>query len=221
MSFQTALFQTAKAQRLALVAALLLWCCLLVLVRDYYTDAASAAFLLWNLWLALVPLVVGASLDFKSRFWLLPFSIWILFLPNAPYILTDLIHLRATGAVPLWYDLALLLSCAGAGLFFGYLSLLDVHEKIQNRFGKRIGWIVALGSQFACGFGIYLGRFLRFNSWEVLTNPRGLFSKIAHLVLNHAAYPSALGVTLIFGIGLCLGYLALRAASSSTVRAPI
>ena len=89
------------------------------------------------------------------------FALWLLFLPNAPYTLTDLLHLTTAASAPAWYDLALLLSCAGTGLLLGYLSLIDVHDLVAKTFGLAMGWLLAFASLLLSGFAIYLGRFLR------------------------------------------------------------
>src|SRR5678816_4708120 len=91
------------------------------------------------------------------------FVLWLLFLPNAPYILTDILHLTRANEAPAWYDLALLLSCAGTGLLIGYLSLIDVQSIVARRFSSVVGWMFALVSLMLSGFAIYLCRFLRWN----------------------------------------------------------
>jgi uncharacterized membrane protein len=138
------------------------------------------------------------------------FCLWLLFLPNAPYILTDLIHLAPRPHVPLWFILALLLSCAGTGAMLGYLSILDVHAVVEEKFSKTTGWAVAISSLLLCAFGIYLGRFLRWNSWDALANPLQLLRSIVRQFIDPSVHPHPLGVTVVFGLGLILGYLALR-----------
>lgn len=205
-----------SATRWTLPAVLTLWCMALLVLRVERSGSVSYLFLSWNLFLAWIPWVAGQAFRASSRSrgsrllrlgW---FGLWLLFLPNAPYIVTDLLHLSARPGIPLWYDLALLFSCAGTGLLLGYLSLLDVQGAVEERHGRTAGWIVAGGSLFLSGFGIYLGRFLRWNSWEVLTDPSGLFLDIADRLLNPTSHPRTYGVTLIFGMSLLLGYVALR-----------
>jgi uncharacterized membrane protein len=173
-------------------------------------------FLCWNLFLAWIPWLAGQGFRDSSRRrastvlqlgWL---ALWLLFLPNAPYIATDLLHLAPRPSVPLWYDLVLLLSFAGTGLLLGYVSIIDVQTAVEERFSRGTGWGVAAGSLFLSGFGIYLGRFLRWNSWEVLTDPAGLFYDISDRLLNPTSHPRTYAVTLILGSGLLLGYAALR-----------
>jgi uncharacterized membrane protein len=173
-------------------------------------------FLCWNLFLAWIPWVAGQAFRAASQrrasavLQLGWFAFWLLFLPNAPYIATDLLHLAPRPSVPLWYDLALLLSFAGTGLLLGYVSLFEVQAAVEERFSRVVGWGVAAGSLFLSGFGIYLGRFRRWNSWEVLTEPAGLFHDISDRLLNPTSHPRTYGVTLILGSGLILGYAALR-----------
>jgi uncharacterized membrane protein len=198
----------------------------LLVLRVERSGSLQYLFLGWNLFLAWIPWLAGQAFRASSRRrgsrllrlgW---FGLWLLFLPNAPYIVTDLLHLAARPGIPLWYDLALLFSCAGTGLLLGYLSLLDVQSAVEERFGRATGWIVAAGALVLSGFGIYLGRFLRRNSWEVLTDPSGLFLDITERLLSPAAHPRTYGVTLIFGAGLLLGYVALHVlARSSSGRA--
>jgi uncharacterized membrane protein len=217
---------SAKKQRLAAVALLLLWCIALIGYRVYRApdsfDASGTRFmmgLLWNLFLATVPLLWSSAFQaFMERkrpiLAGISFFLWLLFLPNAPYILTDLIHLAPRPQVPLWYVLALLLSCAGAGTMLGYISLMEVHQAIEHRFGKAAGWIVAAGSLMLCGFGIYLGRFLRWNSWDTFTNPIRLTRSILGQFIDPGFHPHPLAVTLVFGTGLIIGYLTLRVVAA-------
>jgi len=209
-----------KTQRLAVVALLLLWCTLLITLRIERTGNLGLTFLWWNLLLAFVPLLAATAFDSAYRrnqnigqiIW---FLVWLLFLPNAPYILTDLIHLRPHEFVPLWYDLIVLMSSAGTGLFLGYISLMDVQLIVEQRFGKASGWSVAIGSLLLSGFGIYIGRFLRWNSWDIINNPLGLLSHLLEVVFSLDARPNPLVVTLVFGIALSLGYVALRVMGTS------
>ncbi len=212
-----------RRQRFAIVFALLLWCGALLLLRASRTNSWHLFGLAWNLFLALIPLLCssmlpsGATASTRKLKWpqLSMLFLWLLFLPNAPYILTDLIHLEGSPGMPQWYDLALLLSSAGAGLFFCYLSLLDVQRFVARRCGAKGGWLVAVSSLLLCGFGIYLGRFLRWNSWDLLTRPGALLSDIHTLLTESGAHPNPFAVTLIYGLGLLLGYLALRVAAAS------
>lgn len=203
------------ARRTILLTALLLWCAALLGLRMERTGTMRFGFLVWNLFLAFVPLLAASLLAVADRrrspalVQAGCFALWLLFLPNAPYLLTDLIHLRHRPPVPLWYDLALILSYALTGLLLGYVSLAVVQRVVARRFGAAAGWVVAVASLGLSGFGIYLGRFLRWNSWEVLTRPAPLFAFFADCLLNPRSHAGMIAVTLIFGGALTLGYLAL------------
>jgi uncharacterized membrane protein len=203
-------------RRVLLFGALLSWCVALLVFRFVRAESYLFGFLAWNLFLAAIPAVaawffVRAAENRSSAlvqvWW---FAIWLAFLPNAPYIVTDFMHLDDRPPVPLWYDVALLASCAGTGLLLGYSSLADVQAVITRKFSAVLGWALALAALFLSAFGIYLGRFLRWNSWDALTNPLQLFSDIAARALHPLSYPQTIGVTFIYGVGLLLGYIALR-----------
>lgn len=215
-------------QSRAIIAGMLLWCGILLAYRSHlavhsYGESGekSTQGLVWNLFLAVVPLLWSTAFQWANArkqpilagvF----FVLWLLFLPNAPYLLTDVLHLKPGSDVPLWYLLAVLLSCAGTGTMLGYISLFPVHAIVEQRCGKRAGWAVAGGSLLLCGFGIYLGRFLRRNSWDFFIHPVSLLRVIAEKISDPASQPHPVIVTLVFGIGLIIGYLALRVFSTPT-----
>ena len=199
-------------KRILVFGALIAWCGALLALRVFRSNSFAYTFLVWNLFLAVIPAVaamvfVKSHRTFARVFW---FIVWLLFLPNAPYIATDFVHLHPRPGAPLWFDIALLLSFAGTGLLLGYSSLADVHDVIAQRFGVRIGWLLALTTLILSGFGIYLGRFVRWNSWDAVTNA----DEVARYLLRGAAdplsHPRTIGVTLIYGVGLILGYLAYQ-----------
>ena len=115
--------------------------------------------------------------------------------------------------MPFWYDLALLLSAAGTGLLAAYVSLADVQAVLTRRRGAPLAWAVSVGALFLSGFGVYLGRELRWNSWDVVAAPGALLADIAHRVLHPFAHPTTLVMTVVFGGMLTLGYVALRAVA--------
>jgi uncharacterized membrane protein len=209
------ILKSTDFKRLIVVSMLLFWCAGMIAVRIDRTGSGYYRVLLFNLFLACMPLFLSTALRI-ARHWELPwpiqfavFGLWLLFLPNAPYILTDILHLTRATHAPAWYDLALLLSCAGTGLLVGYLSLIDVQTIVARRLGQTWSWIFALVSLVLSGFAIYLGRFLRWNSWDVLIEPTRLFG-ITEGLLRPWAHVRPLSVTLIFGGILMLGYISLR-----------
>lgn len=207
-------------KRVVVFVVLLAWCGLLLAGRIWRSGHLGYLFLVWNLFLAVIPAVAGA-LVVKTRavaaqiFWLL---VWLLFLPNAPYIVTDFVHLRPRTPIPLWYDVALLLACAGTGLLLGYSSVADVQSAVEERFGIIAGWAVAMAALLLSGFGVYLGRFLRWNSWEPIANPAELLSRLGGYGLNPMSHPRTVGVTLVYGVCFALGYAALHVIGTTTMR---
>ena len=195
------------------------WVALLVAVRIGLTGSPFGLFLGWNLVLAAVPLAASTALvrldgrGARPGALLALGAVWLLFLPNAPYILTDLVHLQPRGAVPLWYDLALLLSAAGTGLLAGYVSLADVQSLVDRRLGAAAAWVVAVGVLFLSAFGVYLGRELRWNSWDVVTAPGALLADVAWRALDPFGDLDTVVLTVVFGSMLTLGYVALRAVA--------
>ena len=209
------LLKSADGKRFIVVSLLLFWCVCMIAVRVSRTDSGYYVFLLVNLFLAGVPVFLSTALR-VADYWechrivrLAIFSLWLLFLPNAPYILTDILHLTRASHAPVWYDLALLLSCSGTGLVLGYLSLVDVQAIVARSFGHACGWILATVSLMLSGFALYLGRFLRWNSWDVLIEPSRLL-EIMDVAVHPWAHTQAVSVTLIFGVILILGYITLR-----------
>lgn len=167
------------------------------------------AFLAWNLFLAFIPLFLARCLGplRPGLPALLLLAAWLLFFPNAPYLVTDLLHLRARPGVPQWFDLLLLLSFAMVALFAGFESLRAVHRWIDERFSPRTGWIAAVGFLFLSGYGVYLGRFQRWNSWDLLHHPAALLHDVAGPALDPLAHPRAWAFSLGFGVLLCTLYL--------------
>ncbi len=141
--------------------------------------------MIWNLFLAWIPLgmaFVAYRLHQTRNRWgflIAGFAlIWLLFLPNAPYMLTDLIHMRYRDEALVWYDLMLLLWFAWTGIMLGLGSIYLMQEIVTDLLGAFAGWVIAIISIGLTSFGIYLGRFLRWNSWDVLRNPLALFVDI-------------------------------------------
>lgn len=190
----------------------------MVMARILYTQHISHLFLLWNLFLAWIPLGLALLAWRVRRQPLLTFALgflWLLFLPNAPYLVTDLIHLRPTAEAPLWYDLGMLFSFAFAGLALGLRSLQLMQGLVKARFGALSGWIFALAVCLISSFGIYIGRFLRWNSWEFLFQPGRLIAD----VLDSLATPEALlrlfTIVLLYGSVTIVGLLMFPASETT------
>jgi uncharacterized membrane protein len=208
----------ASRRRVLAVGALLLasgFGVAMVAVRGVYTGTGEYRNLLWNLVLAWVPFVVALAVYDRARHGVpprrlaLPALVWLLFLPNAPYLVTEFKYLAEIGGAPVWYDITLLTTFAWLGLLLGFGSLYLMHVVASRILGPVTGWI-AVGSVLALtGFGVYLGRFERWNSWDVVRNPGSLAAELLSGLSNPLDYPRALAVTIALGAFLSLGYLVL------------
>ena len=187
-----------------------LWCCIMLNLRIHLAGHPYYIFMLWNLFLAAIPLGLSLGLrQINSLTLALPLlAVWLLFFPNAPYVLTDLIHLNEHSSnVPKWLDLLMLLSFALVSLWFGFQSLHIVQHWFARKFSHATAWCVTVGSLGLSGFGVYLGRFDRWNSWDLLHRPMSLLSTIASYILHPLAHTRTWGFTLGFGTLLILAYL--------------
>jgi uncharacterized membrane protein len=178
----------------------------LVGTRIIYSGQHLYIFLLWNLFLAWLPLVF-AWLAVTWRQWpllaLLATFFWLLFFPNAPYLVTDLLHLQPINPVPLWYDLIMLLDFALLGLFLAFVSLHLMQELVHDRFGAVAGWLFVIAVLGMSGLGIYIGRFLRWNSWDLFTRPLALLNDV-HVNLYE---PRTLVISGLLALLLLFAYL--------------
>ena len=184
----------------------------LLSVRMIITGELTFIFLAWNLFLAWIPFVISQKLiGTRNRGKIIVLiCCWLLFLPNAPYIITDFLHLKHRLPVPYWYDILLLFSAALNGLLFAFASLLNVEKFLIKRYGNRISGIIILCSFFLCAFGIYMGRYLRWNSWDLLINPFDISADILDRVLNPFAHFVTWSVTMLFGSFLYIMYYSVK-----------
>jgi uncharacterized membrane protein len=184
--------------------------------RVAYTDSKMFLFLNWNLFLAIIPWVLSSmvmlkpKVQSKKRTLILLLFTWLIFFPNAPYIFTDLFHLRGNLTMPIWFDLVLILSFAWLGLILGFLSLWDIEKLLLKWLSKKQVSIISSCLLFLSGFGIYLGRYLRFNSWDIVNNPVELMYDVGDRVVNPFDHPRAWGMTLFIGVFLNMIYWSLK-----------
>jgi uncharacterized membrane protein len=167
----------------------------------------------WNLFLAWIPFVLGLIIyDRGSSAAPRPALgaatlLWMLFLPNAPYILTDLKYIDGFSGVSAFYDVVLLASAALTGLLLGLTSLFLVHTVSRRLVGAFNAWALVVGALALSSFGIYLGRVQRWNSWDVFVRPGSLFGDIAGGLLHPLSHPHPIAVTILFSSFLLASYL--------------
>jgi uncharacterized membrane protein len=221
--------QTNRFEITLLLFAMTMFCFSLSVVRYVVTDTPVFLFLNWNLFLAVIPWMASSAMIMfrgfrKNKFFLFCLVvIWIAFFPNSPYILTDLFHLRVRNSAPIWFDLVVILSFAWAGLVFGFQSLFDIESLMSERIKPLYVNIVTTCLLFLGAFGVYIGRYLRWNTWDIVDNPFELFSDIGSRILNPFDHWRTWGVTLLMGILLNMIYwtIKLMRRNSSKLSPPL
>jgi uncharacterized membrane protein len=193
-------------------------CLSLIWVRAQATGSVRFRFLVWNLLLAVLPFPFALLTDFllrRKRWWLaLPgAAVCVLFLPNSPYLITDLVHLSPR-EVPYWYDTLLYGTFAVTGVLLGFGSVALIHAAVRDRWSSGAGWLVALTSLVLSAFGIYLGRIERWNSWNIIGDPRSLARSVFAPIRNPFENARTVGFVLLFSAFLVLTYVAIAMIGS-------
>lgn len=167
-------------------------CIMLVAARVAYSDSERYIGLIWNLFLAWIPFILAyfahlVSWRRATLYLIIPAIafLWLIFFPNAPYMLTDLQDLarQATDA-PLWYDVIIVVWSSWTGMMLGVVSLYLMQDIIARTFGRKTGWLFVFVISGLSSFGIYIGRFVRLNSWDILQNPAETAQEILGIVVD-------------------------------------
>ena len=219
--YRWVLFRTTANEMDRMLTLSMLFSIALVMARVTYTGKHTYLSLIWNLFLAWLPYMISSWLQKQpavqaNRLLFAAVSfVWLLFIPNTFYILTDLFHLGEHNNVPMWFDLTLIISFAWDGLLLGILSIRQM-EKMMQRYlpGKHelffiypIMWLNALG--------VYIGRYPRFNSWDIITNPFGISAYILRLLWHPIQYKYAWGMVACFSVFMTLVYLTIKRISKA------
>jgi len=202
--------------------------CGLVLLRIIHTGKPMFLWLVWNLFLAYVPYLLSSWLTLRYAkaerqpaqqtvsWWLLILSAtWLLFIPNSFYILTDLFHLIdcRSPRVPAWFDLSLIFSFAWNGLLLGVLSVRQMEKLARPMVGAWWGGLLVYLVMALNALGVYAGRYLRLNSWDILTNPFQLTSDMGRLIIHPLRSQQAWGMIACYTILLSFIYQMLKKLS--------
>lgn len=184
---------------------------ILLVLRMELTGNSFYAFLLWNLFLGIIPLIPSFYFSKMNTngfryISILPFFTWLFLFPNAPYILTDFIHLHSREYVPVWYDAALLFFFTLSGMFTGVVSLHWIHNGLDKIFARYLSWIIVTGTIVLCGYGVFLGRILRLNSWDIICRTE----KVITLSIENIDNPVAVSMTITFSIVMASMYGAFK-----------
>jgi uncharacterized membrane protein len=182
--------------------------------RVLYGQTWNYSNLVWNLFLAWVPfgfsfLAALLNANFPRAWWLLPVpgALWLIFFPNAPYIVTDFLHLAPRPPIPLWYDIGLLATFAWTGCFLAIASLRTMQYLVRKYLGAVVSWIFAGLSLALCGLGIYLGRFGRWNSWDLFFQPQEIIQDVLVRLANPMNNLRFFAFTIMFTTFLSVSYL--------------
>ncbi len=184
--------------------------CVTVVFRYHFTGWPRYGFLAWNLFLAWVPFGISIIMSYiytfrpqkTARFLLMPLGfIWLLFYPNAPYMITDFVHFRDTRGLLMWYDLVIYSIFSFTSFLLGFVSIYLISEIIEKWINKTIAWLLIGFVLFLSSFGIYLGRFIRLNSWDIFVNPVSLLATVLQNINRHS-----IAFSLIYGTMLTLIY---------------
>jgi len=205
-------------RRIAVVGSLLLLSAFvlsMLVARVVYTRAPTHGSIAWDLVLAWVPFALSLLIYERARRGaalrsLVPLGCaWLVFFPNAPYLVTDLKHVGTGGSVPLLYDVLLLSAGAWTGLLLGLTSLFLVHAVARRLVGAVSAWALVVGALTLSSFGIYLGRVQRWNSWDVVVHPAALASQLGGGLLHPVDYPRPIALTVLLTAFLLVSYLVL------------
>ena len=175
---------------------------MLILFRTLYAGSLRYISMIWNIFLAWIPYVLGGFFTqyrLKAK-WkqVILFATWLLFFPNALYIITDLVHLQDETTIPWWFDAALLFASSFVGIVMAFVSLQKTEVYLRSYFNHiTVGVLMAL-VLFLGSFGVYLGRFERWNSWDVLNDPFALSVAIVTKIINPVDNYRAWAITILF-----------------------
>ncbi len=209
---------SSSRRRLATILGLFaasLFCIALVVVRNMHSGDVNFRYLIWNLFLAWIPFVLAIFVYDRWRRRRRGVSLfvlgvlWLLFFPNAPYIATDFVHLEQDPGAPYWYDAVMIAAFAWMGVLLGFASLYLMQTVVRQWRGAVAGWIFAFTAIGLGSLGIYLGRFLRLNSWDAVDHP-SVLPRILHAVARDPfRYQEAIAVTVLFTVALSVAYFVL------------
>jgi len=194
----------------------------LVVAGSIFSGTIILTFLIWNLFLAFIPYLASGWMQ-RNTDWnnsrlkfCVAFSVWLLFIPNSFYIVTDLFHLGTFSMIPAWYELAVIFSFAWNGLMLGVVSVRQVEKLINRSSSQRSRLLFIYPIMFLNALGVYIGRYLRLNSWDILTDPFQLFKDISNLAMHPLQYKYAWAMIVCFSFILTLIFLTLMFSSTES-----
>lgn len=197
------------------IIVIIVLACVLNLARVVIYHSEYFLYLFWNLFLALIPFIISSILLWYANnkklnlfYFIVSGIVWLLFLPNAPYIITDMIHLGRAHNAPILYDTALLFSFAWVGLMLCLHSLYHIEQVLRTKFSQRIASLIIAKVIFLTSFGMYLGRYLRFNSWDLFVSPSFIIKSIRDVFSSANGTKEAIVFTCLFFFLISMSYIA-------------
>lgn len=179
------------------------------LIRLDIWGTTDLLYLVWNLILAWIPYIISLCFikkDMKTSSFVMFFIFWLLFFPNAPYLVTDVLHIASRLPLLLWYDSLLLFFFGWIGLILGMLSLFDIHQYLKTHLSYLISEIIVFAICLVSSFGVYLGRFERWNSWDLFISPFQLTRHSYNIFTNLTHTGTPLMFVVVFTIFMYLVY---------------
>lgn len=195
------------------------------IVRIIWSDSIYFIYLIWNIFLAYLPFFISSALlQYKKKkqehvhksIFIFGGIFWLFLFPNAPYLVTDVIHLNANALVPLWYDALLLFSAAWVGVLLSVYSLSHIEELLQSHYSTRKSSLILSLLILLSSFGIYIGRFLRWNSWDIMVRPRSIWADVWIVFSHPVDHLDAYIFTFFFFVFILTSYYAFKSSKASS-----
>ncbi len=192
-------------------------CVTMYAARVYDSGEPTYFYIPGNLTLAWLPLLfamathwgIGKRTPTRGALAVICAVLWLLFLPNAPYVVTDLQHYEDSPLIAGWYDGLMLGAFVATGLLLGLVSLYVMHGVLTRVGGRVAAWAAVLAAMPLCGFGIYIGRIRRWNSCDAVMSPRLLLEDVGRIATDPLLRSEAAAMTVGFGAFLAVSYFAL------------
>jgi uncharacterized membrane protein len=190
--------------------------CLLLCARIFITEDLTYLFLVWNLFLAFIPFAISEWLLTLERFsqrkrkLAIVLFVWLLFIPNSFYILTELFHLDTFDSAPKWFDLLLIFSFAWNGIVLGIVSIRRTEVIIESISGRRFSLFIIFIVMWLNAFGIYIGRYLRFNSWDIIAQPFSLFKEMFEVLFHPLRNKMEWGMIAVYAVFMTVLYITIK-----------
>ncbi len=175
---------------------------LVLFIRDLILKNNIFDFLTWNLFLGFLPLFAAWIIDYFDEklspfLFLMGSFIWLIFYPNAPYMISDLIHVAE--APDLIHDTFIIFSFAMLSAFYGFLSLKIMHHLFEKRKGKKIANASIFTALLLSCLGFFMGRILRLNSWDIFTKPLEVIQDVFEHLWPITKNPNTYIIMFLFG----------------------